>query len=149
MFILFVLVLYIHVIACFLFFMLRQSKLLSSVDPIWSPASEFGDLDSGSIWKYEEVYDMYDGTDNGKNDFSFLLYQYLTSMYQACLTFALVEINPRTVLQIMYCFVVFIVNAMINAVLFGLLVEQSEVLGKAQNEYQERVDRANTTLHDL
>jgi len=44
---------------------------------------------------------------------------------------------------------VFIVNAVINAVLFGLLVEQSEVLGKMQNEYQERVDRANTTLHDL
>jgi len=73
---------------------------LSIVDPIWSPASEFGDLESGSIWKYEEVYEMYDGTADGKKDFSFLLYQYLTSMYQTCLTFALVEINPRSIPQI-------------------------------------------------
>jgi hypothetical protein len=52
-------------------------------------------------------------------------------------------------MQIMFVIVVCIVNAVINAVLFGLLVEQSEVLGKAQNEYQERVDGANTTLQDL
>jgi hypothetical protein len=84
-FILFLLVLYIHCIACFMFFMLRQRKQLTEVSPIWSPAGEFGDLESGSIWKYPEVYEAYDANyDVSKpkeGSFSFLFYQYLTTMY--------------------------------------------------------------------
>ena len=61
-----------------------------------------------------------------------LLYEWFTAWYNSAISFALVEINARSETQILMMFLIYVVNAMINAYLIGVFIDQfSEKNAKA------------------
>lgn len=44
---------------------------------------------------------------------------------------------------------VYIFNAIVNAVLFGIFVEQFQIIRKKDTEYQEKIDNSNSAMYDL
>ena len=63
-----------------------------------------------------------------------MLYEWFTSWYNSVISFALVEVNARTPNQVMMMFCIYVVNAMINAYLIGVFIEQFQVKNeKKQN----------------
>ena len=102
------LVIYTHVLACWLWWLVKT-------DELWTPAVDFGSLQTPVFIGYER---------SDKDAWSHFLYQYLTMWYNSCLSFMMVEINMRSSTQITVVVVVYILNAIINAVLFGVFVDQ-------------------------
>lgn len=56
--------------------------------------------------------------------------------YHSALTLMLVEITTRSESQIMCLIVVYIINAIFNAILFGIYFELLEEVRRRQNEFQ-------------
>ena len=56
--------------------------------------------------------------------------------YHSALTLMLVEITARSESQIMCLIVVYIINAIFNAILFGIYFELLEEVRRRQNEFQ-------------
>ena len=56
-----------------------------------------------------------------------MLYEWFTSWYNSVISFALVEVNARTPNQVIMMFCIYVVNAMINAYLIGVFIEQFQV----------------------
>ena len=54
---------------------------------------------------------------------SHFFYQYLTMWYNSCLSFMMVEINARSGIQIYVMVPIYILNQIINAILFGVFVD--------------------------
>ena len=52
------------------------------------------------------------------------LYQYLTVWYNSAIAFMLVEVNARSYTQLFVMIQIYVANAIVNAVLFGVFVEQ-------------------------
>lgn len=46
------------------------------------------------------------------------------------------------------CFI-YIVNAVVNAVLFGVFVEQFQIIRRKKNKYQDKIDISNKVLYEL
>ena len=74
------------------------------------------------------------------------MYQYLTMWYNSALAFMLVEVNPRTFTQIIVMIGIYIVNAIVNAVLFGVFVDQFEIVRRNQKAAQKELDDSNTMM---
>ena len=53
-----------------------------------------------------------------------LLYEWFTAWYNSAISFALVEVNARSSNQIVMMFCIYVVNAMINAYLIGVFIDQ-------------------------
>ena len=66
--------------------------------------------------------------------------------YHSALTLMLVEITARSESQIMCLIVVYIINAIFNAILFGIYFELLEEVRRRQNEFQLQLDNANTAM---
>lgn len=60
---------------------------------------------------------MYGGTELYSKSF---LYTYGSMFYHSVLSFALVEIAPRSSMQILICVIVYLISAMVNANIFGV-----------------------------
>ena len=58
----------------------------------------------------------------------------------------LVEVNPRTFTQIIVMIGIYIVNAIVNAVLFGVFVDQFEIVRRNQKAAQKELDDSNTMM---
>lgn len=99
-FIVFTLVLYIHVIACLLWF-------LFSLNEMWVPPLDF----------------IFVGTTLYESDF---VYQYATCMYHSALVFGLVEIAPMLTTEIAAVSAIMLISAMFNANIFGSFSVLSE-----------------------
>jgi hypothetical protein len=87
--------LWFHTVACFLAFLVKQKQE-------WIPTLEFmfyGNKD-WLIWNRKDVSDM---------EF------YKVMLYHSALTFSLVDISPRTVIEIAFCTFLMLASAMINA----------------------------------
>jgi len=56
-----------------------------------------------------------------------LLYEWMTSWYNSAISFALVEVNARSQNQVTMMFCIYVVNAMINAYLIGVFIDQFSI----------------------
>ena len=69
--------------------------------------------------------------------------------YNSALAFALVEVNPRTYTQISVMIMIYIFNAIVNAVLFGVFVDQFEIVREKQKAQQKEIDDSNTVMYNI
>ena len=86
-----------------------------------------------------EIYD-----DNVK-----LTTQYGTVLYHSVISFALVEIAPRTKLELASISFLMLISAMVNANIFGIFAVLLEQLNKRETEFQEEFDNANTAMSNM
>ena len=61
----------------------------------------------------------------------------------------LVEITARSETQILGLIVIYIINAIFNAILFGIYFDLLEEARRRQNEFQQQLDNANTAMANL
>ena len=78
-----------------------------------------------------------------------LLYEWFTAWYNSAISFALVEVNARTTSQLILMFCIYVINAMINAYLIGVFIEQFSVKNAKKQEKQDELDESNTTMSNL
>jgi hypothetical protein len=78
-----------------------------------------------------------------------LLYSWFTAWYNSAISFALVEINARTSSQLIMMFVIYVINAMINAYLIGIFIDQFMVKNEKRQAKQEELDDSNFTMSQL
>jgi len=128
-----VLVIYTHVVACIMWHMLKTKRL-------WVPAVDFG-----SVYSY-----MFTGLEReDRDEVDFFWYQYGSAWYNSLLAFMLVEVNPRSITQIGVMCVIYILNAIVNAVLFGIFFDQFEVIRRKEKAAQAEIDEANAVMSNL
>jgi len=53
-----------------------------------------------------------------------LMYNWFTAWYNSAISFALVEVNARSSNQVTMMFCIYVINAMINAYLIGVFIDQ-------------------------
>ena len=128
-----VLVIYTHVVACIMWHMLKTKRL-------WVPAVDFGGV-------YSAVFTGLERED--RDDVDFFWYQYSSAWYNSLLAFMLVEVNPRSITQIGVMCVIYILNAIVNAVLFGIFFDQFEVIRRKEKAAQAEIDEANAVMTNL
>ena len=75
--------------------------------------------------------------------------QYLMCMYCSVLTFAKVEICPRTNLEILSCSCIILVSAIVNANIFGIFASLTEELNKREINFEEEINNANTAMGNI
>lgn len=135
----FLIFVYTHIISCIMWRSLKT-------DEIWIPAVDFGAVDP----KVHHDYRFNNAGDLIELDPNYvLMYEWFTSWYNSAISFALVEINARTPNQITLMFCVYLVNAMINAYLIGVFIEQFQQKNAKKQEKQDELDDANTTMSNL
>ena len=77
------------------------------------------------------------------------MYEWFTSWYNSAISFALVEVNARTSSQIQMMFVIYVINAMINAYLIGVFIDQFSVKNEKRQAKQDELDESNQTMANL
>ena len=113
----FLIFVYTHIIGCIIW-------LWFKTDQLWIPAVDFGMV---TIKVHEDYRLNSDGKRTELTDQYMLLYEWFTAWYNSAISFALVEVNARTSSQIMVMFGVYVINAMINALLIGIFIDQMTV----------------------
>ena len=58
-----------------------------------------------------------------RQDVEVFLFQWLSMLYHSALSLMLVDIAARTITQIMTLIIIYILNAIFNAILFGIYFE--------------------------
>ena len=84
-----------------------------------------------------------------REDFELFMFQWLSMWYHAALTLMLVEVTARTSVQMGGLIFIYIVNAIFNAILFGIYFDLLEETRRRQNEFQSQLDKANTAMGNL
>ena len=102
-----ILVIYTHAVACVMWHMLKTHE-------IWVPAVDFGSLKPLVFLGYER---------EDREAWDFFVYQYTSMWYNSALAFMMVEVNARTYTQMAVMVPIYVLNAIINAVLFGVFVD--------------------------
>jgi len=69
--------------------------------------------------------------------------------YHSALTLMLVEITARSMEQLISLIVVYIINAIFNAILFGIYFDLLQLARERQNAFQSEIDDANTAMTNL
>ena len=69
--------------------------------------------------------------------------------YNSAIAFMLVEVNARSFTQMGVMVVIYVLNAIVNAVLFGVFVEQFQVIRKRATDYQEKIDNSNSAMFEV
>ena len=121
----FILILYIHVIACLLW-------KVFSIEQTWIPAVDF-------IYVESRIFD--EQTAFGK--------KYFSMCYHAIMVFGLNEVAPRTGLETFIVIIMMIASAIANAFIFGEMAVLVQEMDKKDIEFQESLDNANTAMHSL
>ena len=121
----FLLVLYIHVIACLLW------KALSS-QQTWIPPVDFMFLEC-------TLFDQ-------KTSFA---KQYFSMCYHAIMVFGLNEVAPSTTFETFIVILMMIASAIANAYIFGEMAVLVQEMDRKDIEFQESLDNANTAMHHL
>ena len=62
--------------------------------------------------------------------------------YNSVLSLAIVEVNPRTTAQVQVQMLIYISNAMINAIIFGIFINLIEFVQTKDQELFEKLDEA-------
>ena len=84
-----------------------------------------------------------------RDAWEFFIYQYATMWYNSCLAFYIVEVNARNMTQLTMMVFLYVLNAVINAVLFGVFVDQFIVLRLKETTKQAEIDEANSVMEFL
>ena len=66
--------------------------------------------------------------------------------YNSCLAFMMVEINSRTSTQMIIMCGIYILNAVIQAVLFGVFVDQFIIIRYKSTTQQSEIDDSNVVM---
>lgn len=119
----FFLIMYIHCVGCFWFFIVNQ-------DQKWIPA-------------IDDTSDPSEYYDNQS------FYKYSVSVYQALLVLTGNDITPKGLFQVMIVSVMLFAGSIINANIFGNLAVLLQQLNRKSNEFQEKVDNANSAMKNL
>lgn len=69
--------------------------------------------------------------------------------YHSALSLMLVEVTARTEMQIIGMIVIYIINAIFNAILFGIYFDLLEQARRRENAFQSSIDNANTAMSNL
>lgn len=120
----FMIVVYIHVLACLWF-------VIVSNDMVWSPTVDYV-REGGS--------DLYEAP---------LIHQYCISIYSAVLLLTGNDIIPRGTLQVAFVAIFITVGAIINANIFGNMALIISDLNKKSAEFQTQIDTANTAMKNM
>ena len=78
-----------------------------------------------------------------------LMYEWYTAWYNSAISFALVEVNARTQNQVVMMFCIYVINAMINAYLIGVFIDQFSIKNEKKQNKQEELDESNLTMSTL
>lgn len=70
-------------------------------------------------------------------------------MYNSVLTFASVDICPRSIQEIFCLVVVLLISAMVNAQIFGIFASLTEELTERTQKLELSMDTANAAIIDL
>ena len=119
----FYLIMYIHCVGCLWYYIVSQ-------DQTWIPAIDSTDDPS-------EFYD------------SESFYKYAVSVYQALLVLTGNDITPKGLFQVIVVSVMLFAGSIINANIFGNLAVLLQQLNRKSNEFQEKVDNANSAMKNL
>jgi hypothetical protein len=134
----FLIFVYTHLMGCIMWLSLKTNER-------WIPAVDFGNVDSKVHLDYrfrgDEVVPL-------TQDYV-LMYEWFSAWYNSAIAFALVEINARTSSQITMMFFIYVVNAMINAYLIGVFIDQFSVKNEKKQQKQDELDDSNTTMASL
>ena len=132
----FLIFVYTHVIGCIMWLSLKTNE-------IWIPAVDFGSVD---VKVHESVRYNADGEVIELNPNYILMYEWMSAWYNAAIGFALVETNPRTQSQITLMFGIYVLNAMINAYLIGVFIDQMSVKNEKRAARQDELDDLNLIM---
>ncbi len=77
------------------------------------------------------------------------MFQFGQMWYHSALLIMMVDITARSPIQLIILSVLYIIMAIVNATLFGLLFDMIEVLNQRDNEFQNFLDNANTAMANL
>jgi len=124
----FLIFVYTHIIGCIMWLSLKT-------DDRWIPSVDFGFVDTKVHLEYR--YRTFDDMPPERVELEALYlmyYEWMSAWYNAAIGFALVETNPRTQNQIALMFCVYVVNAMINAYLIGIFIDQFSIKNEKKQE---------------
>lgn len=135
----FLIFVYTHIIGCIMWIPFKTNEQ-------WIPAVDFGGVDPKAHLDYR-----FNGAgDQIELDPNYvLMYKWFTCWYNSAISFALVEVNARTPSQVIMMFCVYVVNAMINAYLIGIFIEQFQQKNAKKQEKQDELDDSNQTMANL
>ncbi|CAI2372401.1 unnamed protein product [Moneuplotes crassus] len=119
---LFFIILYIHFIACTLFFFRKENS--------WLPPLEYG-------WKDEDLFQASSSR------------QYSTSLYHSMLVLAGNDIAPASDLSFFLQTALLLISSIINASIFGNIAVLLQQLNLKAAHLQEKVENANSTMKSL
>lgn len=77
------------------------------------------------------------------------IFQWFTCWYHATQSLMLVDVTVRSMTQLGATVVIYILNAIFNAILFGIYFDLLEEARRRQNEFQGEIDNANTAMTNL
>ena len=120
----FMIVVYIHVLACLWF-------VIASSDAYWWPTVDY---------VREDGSDLYESP---------LIHQYCISIYSAVLLLTGNDIIPRGTFQIAFVAIFITIGAIINANIFGNMALIISDLNKKSAEFQTQIDTANTAMKNM
>ena len=121
---LFYLSIYFHILGCFWYYIVSQSKVwIPPLDTIY-PVSTFFNRD---LW-----------------------YQYWMAIYHAVLIETANDIAPRIeTIQVVFCTLMIVIGAVVNAYIFGLLIAYVAEMNSKTNEFVQKLDTCNNAMRNL
>lgn len=135
----FLIFVYTHIIGCIMWLSLKT-------DQHWIPAVDFGAVDIKNHLDYRITAE---GEKVQLTENYTMLYEWFTAWYNSAISFALVEVNARTQNQVIMMFCIYVVNAMINAYLIGIFIDQFSAKNEKKQRQQEELDDSNLTMSQL
>ena len=138
----FLVIIILHTFACLLWFTLKT-------DNIWVAPTDFGVIRSRQYDPYEMTEDTYPEYALQQANQTTFIFQVGQMWYHSALLIMMVDITARTKTQLLIMSILYIIMAVVNATIFGLLFDMIEVLNKRDAAFQEIIDNANTAMTNL
>lgn len=138
----FLLFIYTHIVACVMWFFLKTNNE-------WVAPTDFGVIRSRLNDPWQLTGDQPVGMFEYRENFDLFIFQWFSMWYHSALSLMLVEITARSFSQLGAMVMIYIVNAIFNAILFGIYFDLLEAARARQNEFQTEIDNANTAMGNL
>ena len=138
----FLLCIYTHITGCVMWFFLKE-------DYLWVAPTDFGNIRSRlqDPWYQTESPDAnFRQVGEMREDFDIFMFQWMSMWYHSALTLMLVEVTGRSLPQLFVLIVVYIINAIFNAILFGIYFDLLVQARERENEFLGQLDNANSAM---